>query len=551
MDYIIFLREEVRVNTFHLMVSVVFLLAIIHMMLTSFFHKKAHQLELKYDRLKHSGEKDKNSQSIMASILHLLGEIEAVFGIWAIVLAALMSYYFDWYTFVAYVNMLDYTEPLFKIVMMTIAATRPIIKMFEVLLWKVVRFFGSSINAWWLVILILAPLLGSLITEPGAMTVGAMLLADKFYVLNPSRKLKYVTLALLFTNVSIGSMLTSLSGMPILMVAGTWDWNTSFMMRTFGWKAVLAILLSTACYYFIVKKDLNELREPYEHLNYKRHIQHRFISHKELEESFVELEQIVDKRMGFTSELDAYSLILKENIKALALEKLTDEEIVVHDIENAIDEKFDDIKVEQYKRTVPGLLDEKHRPTYKDPHWDEREDKVPVWVISAHVLFLIWTVVNAHEPVLFLAGFMFFLGFYQVTSFYQNKLDLKPALLVAFFLAGLMVHGTLQRWWIEPLLANLKEFHLFGASIVLSAFKDNASIAYLSTLVSDFPMELKYAVFTGALTGGGLTIIANAPNAVGASILKKFFNTGISFGQLFKYALLPTIITSMVFYFLK
>ena len=186
-----------------------------------------------------------------------------------------------------------------------------------------------------------------------------------------------------------------------------------------------------------------------------------------------------------------------------------------------------------------------------DPNWDQREDSVPVWIMLVHLIFLLWTVVNAHEPVLFMAGFLFFLGFYQVTSFYQNRLDLKQPVLVAFFLAGLIVHGTLQGWWIAPLLGSLPKLGLNLTAIVLTAFNDNAAITYLSTLVPNFSDELKYAIVTGAITGGGLTLIANAPNPVGQSILKKYFKTGISSGMLFKYALLPTIITAVVFYLIQ
>lgn len=550
-NYSEIIKHRVNEEPFNVLATVIFFMAIIHTMLTSLFQKKAHYLEVHYHSMIKQGLKDKNSRSIPASLLHLLGEVEVVFGLWSVVLACAIAFYYDWGTFVHYVNSLHYTEPLFVIVVMNIASSRPVIKFFEILLGSVVKLFGNTLEAWWLTILILAPLLGSFITEPAAMTIGAFLLADKFYSLNPSNKLKYVTLALLFVNVSIGGVLTNFAAPPILMVAEVWNWDMAFMVMTFGWKAVLAIALSTTTYYLLLKKDLKQLKSAYDNYLYKRYIQKQFISKKELEESFEQLEQLVDKRVSFTSELDAYSVILQENIKELAKEKLTPEECELYDIENAIDEKFNGIKHEEMCRTVPGLLPEDKRPPYMDPNWDGREDLVPFWIIIVHLAFLIWTVVNAHEPVLFLAGFLFFLGFYQVTSFYQNRLDLKPPLLVAFFLAGLMIHGTLQGWWIAPLLGNLPELGLNLTAIVLTAFNDNAAITYLSTLVTDFPDELKYAIVTGAITGGGLTLIANAPNPVGLSILKKYFDNGISSGLLLKYALLPTIITAIVFYLIK
>lgn len=550
-NYFDIIAHRIDVEPFNVLATLIFFLAIAHTMLTSVFQKKAHHLESHYQKLVKQGLREKNSHSIPASLLHMFGEVEVVFGLWSVILGFAIAFHYDWLTFVHYVNSLHYTEPLFVIVIMTIASSRPIVKLFEFLLGSIVKLFGNTLDAWWLVILILAPLLGSFITEPAAMTIGAFLLADKFYNLNPSKRLQYITLALLFVNISIGGVLTNFAAPPVLMVAEAWDWSTSFMFFTFGIKSVLAISLSTATYYLLFRKDLAALKEAYSTYLYKRFIQKQFISRKELEENFTELEQIVDKRVAFSSELDAYSVILRENIKELAKEKLSKEECDKYDIENAIDEKFNGIKYEEMCRTIPGLLPEETRPTYVDPNWDQREDSVPAWIMVVHLGFLLWTVFNAHEPVLFLAGFLFYLGFYQASGFYQNRLDLKPALLVAFFLSGLMIHGTLQGWWIAPLLASLPELGLNLTAIVLTAFNDNAAITYLSTLVTDFPDELKYSIVTGAITGGGLTLIANAPNPVGQSILKKYFENGISSALLLKFALLPTIITAFVFYLLK
>ncbi len=544
-------KHRVEMDPFNLIGTLIFFLAIMHTMLTSLFHKKAHKLEQEYEEQIKQGLKDKNSYSIGASVMHLLGEVEVVFGIWAVLLAISIAFYYDWDTFVAYLDGLRYTEPLFVIVVMTIASSRPILKLFEIIMWWFVRMFGSTLEAWWLTILIVPAILGAFITGPAAMTIAALILADKFYSLNPSERLKYVTLALLFVNISIGGFLTNFASPPILMVADVWGWDMPFMLRTFGWKAILAIGISTFAYFILFKKDLADLKGAYDNYRYKRYIQHRFISKKELEESFEQLAQIVDKRVSFTNELDAYSLILRENIKELAEQKLTPEECKLYDIDNAIDEKFEGIKMEEMKRTIPGLLPPDDQPSYFDPNWDQREDRVPFWIIGTHLFFLIWTVVNAHEPVLFLSGFLFFLGFYQVTSFYQNRLDLKQALLVAFFLSGIMIHGTLQGWWIAPLLVSLPELGLNLTSIFLTAFNDNAAITYLSTLVTNFPDDLKYAIVAGALTGGGLTVIANSPNPIGQSILKRFFSTGISGGMLLKYALLPTVISALIFNILR
>ena len=536
---------------FNVIVTILFFLAITHSMLVSAIQKIAHKFEKNHQLLIEKGKRDKNSHSIGASLFHLISEVEVVFGLWSVALIICIAIYFNWDTAVYYVNSLHYTEPLFIIVIMCIASSRPIVKLFEVLLGKLVKLFGGTLEAWWICLLVLAPLLGSFITEPAAMTIGAMLLGDKFYSLNPSKKLKYVTLALLFVNVSIGGVLTNFAAPPVLMVASVWNWDTPFMFFHFGWKAILAIAISTTFYFIICKKDLRELKPAYQTHLYKRYIQKRFISKKELEDSFDQLEQLVDKNVAFTSELDAYSLILQENIKELAKEKLTPEECEKYDIENAITEKFNGIREEEFSRTIPGLLPKEKRPPFFDPNWDQRDASVPVWIMIVHLFFLLWTVLNAHEPVLFLAGFLFFLGFYQVTNDYQNRLDLKQPLLVAFFLAGLMIHGTLQSWWIGPLLQNMPELGLNITAIILTSFNDNASITYLSSLVPHFSDALKYAILTGAVTGGGLTVIANAPNPVGQSVLKKYFDSGISPVLLLKYAFMPTIITALIFYLFR
>jgi len=156
-------------------------------------------------------------------------------------------------------------------------------------------------------------------------------------------------------------------------------------------------------------------------------------------------------------------------------------------------------------------------------------------------------VLNNHFPALFLGGFLFYLAFTQATEHHQSELALRPALLVGFFLAGLVVHGGLQRWWIEPLLTRLSELPLFFGAVGLTAFNDNAAITYLASLVPGFSPEMKYAVVAGAVVGGGLTVIANAPNPAGQSILSQYFPDGVSPVRLLLGALIPTAIMAAVF----
>ena len=161
-----------------------------------------------------------------------------------------------------------------------------------------------------------------------------------------------------------------------------------------------------------------------------------------------------------------------------------------------------------------------------------------------------WTVVNAHYPVLFVGGFLFFIGFTRATAPYQTRLDIKTPLLVGFFLAGLVIHGGLQAWWIGPVLRSLSEDGLFWGATLLTAFNDNALITYLATLVPDLSETLKIAIVEGAVTGGGLTVIANAPNPAGQALLGRFFDDAVSPAKLFAAAAVPTLIAAAAFRFI-
>jgi hypothetical protein len=314
---------------------------------------------------------------------------------------------------------------------------------------------GGTPASWWIAILTAGPLLGSFITEPAAMTICALLLARQFYDLEPSTRLKYATLGVLFVNVSIGGTLTQFAAPPVLIVARQWGWDVPFMMVHFGWRAALATGLSTA----------------------------------------------------------VYSLLFRAELRGLASHP------AVAEIEQPIDE---------HTALLP----------------------VPGWVVVVHLAFMAWTVFTAHDPALFLGGFLFFLGFAKATAPYQSRIELGTPLLVGFFLAGLVIHGGLQGWWIAPVLGRLSELPLFAGAIVLTAFNDNALITFLATLVPHLDDAARLAVVQGAVVGGGLTVIANAPNPAGQALLGRFFKDGILPLGLLAAALLPTLISAAVFWLL-
>lgn len=453
------LRARVAAVPFNLVATIIFLLAICHTFLTAKFRHWAHVAEEKHalkvaERITVRTDSDEDGVpdevSFAGQILHFLGEVEAVFGIWVLVLIGAISYYYDWHTVLDYIgHEVKFTEPMFVVVIMAMAGTRPVLRSAEACLRTVAALGHGSVGAWWLAILIVAPLLGSFITEPAAMTIGALLLARQFYALKPSPRLAYATLGLLFVNISVGGTLTHFAAPPVLMVAEPWQWTTAFMFLHFGWKAALGIVLATTLYFFVFRRELRAL--------------------------------------------------------------------------------------ETKRNSIP-------------PSASGRNDApVPAWITFVQLGFMAFTVMVAHYPPLFIGGFLFFLAFSQATAHHQGKLELKSPLLVGFFLAGLVVHGGLQSWWIEPVLKRLDELPLFLGATILTAFNDNAAITYLATLVPGFTDALKYAVVAGAVTGGGLTVIANAPNPAGQSILQRYFPEGVSPLGLAVGALVPTAIMAACF----
>jgi hypothetical protein len=88
-----------------------------------------------------------------------------------------------------------------------------------------------------------------------------------------------------------------------------------------------------------------------------------------------------------------------------------------------------------------------------------------------------------------------------------------------------------------------------GITIALTGFNDNTAISYLASLIPNWGKVFEYAIFTGIIAGGGLTVIANAPNPAGYAILKHHFKEGINTFSLFIAAIVPTLILYAIFYF--
>jgi Putative Na+/H+ antiporter len=198
--------------------------------------------------------------------------------------------------------------------------------------------------------------------------------------------------------------------------------------------------------------------------------------------------------------------------------------------------------------TAVTWLLRKHLPQERGAPVVASGPPVPAWVIGIHLVFLAAVVAFAHHPVIFLGVFLMFLGFTQAYEEHQSPLILKEALLVGFFLAGLVVLGGLQQWWLQPIVSSLAPTALFFGALGLTAITDNAALTYLGSLIAGISDEAKYMLVAGAVAGGGLTVIANAPNPAGVALLKRGFeDESIGAGGLLLGALPPTAVAAAMF----
>jgi hypothetical protein len=178
-----------------------------------------------------------------------------------------------------------------------------------------------------------------------------------------------------------------------------------------------------------------------------------------------------------------------------------------------------------------------------DPPRPGHEDRVPPFVVVLHFGVLAAVVALAHHPVAFLGLFLLFLGFTQAYERYQTPLIIREALLVAFFLAGLVVLGGMQEWWLQPVVSGMSPRSLFIGATALTAVTDNAALTYLGSMIDGISDAAKYSLVAGAVAGGGLTVIANAPNPAGVALLRRGFeDESIGALELLAGALAPTLV---------
>jgi hypothetical protein len=384
--------------------TAIFAIAVLHTFATKAFEHLAH------------------AQPRHAGLWHLLGEVEAVFGFWALVLLLVLALLATPAASIDYLQAQKFTEPAFIFVVMVIAASRPVLDFAGAMLLWIARLLPLPPSlAYYVTVLTVGPLLGSFITEPAAMTLSAMLLRERYLSRHAPNGFKYATLGVLFVNVSIGGTLTPYAAPPVLMVAERWGWDIGFMLQHFGWKAAIACAVNAAAATWLYRSHLSRLP------------------------------------------------------------------------------------------TTSGALGRLEAP------WP---------VVLIHLGFLAAIVVASHNPLVFIGAFLFFLGYAEAYKRHQSRLILREGLMVGFFLAGLVVLGGMQGWWLQPLLSGMDSTVLYYGAMALTAITDNAALTYLGSLVEGMSEQTKYALVAGAVTGGGLTVIANAPNPAGFTILRGAFDEG-------------------------
>lgn len=418
-----------------------------------------------------------------AGLWHLLSEVEAVFGVWAFALLAIMALSVGVSDAVTYLDTRNFTEPAFVFAIMVVAASRPILQLVGSLVQVLSRLLPMRRElSVYFVTLSAVPLAGSFITEPAAMTLAALLLRDAYFSRPGQAGFKYLTIGVLFVNISIGGVLTAYAAPPVLMVAQTFGWDTAFMASHFGWRAVVAVLINASLLTVLCRT------------------------------------QLLNGEIG-TAAAPVASAAHQHEHSASAQAHAAPADAGHHGGHHAAD-----------------VAQADNRPA------------VPWTVIAIHLFFLVGIVLSAHHPVVFLGFLMLFIGYAGAYRRHQNPLLIREGLLVGFFLAGLVILGGLQKWWLQDLLAGLSPMVLFWGSTALTALTDNAALTYLGSLVEGTDAAWRYMLVAGAVTGGGLTVIANAPNPAGFAILKGAFPDGaISPLKLFLSALVPTLVAAGMF----
>ncbi len=424
--------------------TIIFSLAIFHTFLIPLFSKYAEKQKEKQFLFNPSWKKHFAYEQIFT----LLSKIEVIFCLWMIPLFLLFIYIEGWPVAMAYFNSRNYMFSLYICLLVLVIDSRPILFFTDRVLNLVALLSKGSPRLWWWILLTIPPMLSVFVKETGAMILASSLLLNKFYSYRPSKQFSYATLSLLFSNISLGGLLSLYSSRAFIMLSSHASWNNKFVFIHFSWKALIIILLSTTLYYFFFRKEFD----------------------------------LFPKDVG------------KYNAKIA---------------------------------------------------------NTPWWMVLIHVTIFIFVMGSKSQLFLIVLLFLIFLAFHKITFFYQNPLHLSQVALVGLFFTSLIIHGDLQEWWVNIMGEKLSSFGLMTGAFGLSSFLDNAMVNYLSLDIPSFTECSRYLAISGAMSSGSMTIMANLPNIMGYVILKPAFRDSISFLQLIKWSLIPSILSFLVFWLLK
>lgn len=445
------LVSRVKMSHMNLYATIIFACAVVHTFSYQMFLKFADTVKKQQKRFKLRD----SSVDIAKRILSLLGEVEIVFALWLVPLFAIFYYECGWHSLTDYLNNLayaqdKYSEPVFVMVVMCMAATRPVIYVAAKFVSLFAALGGKTVRAWWISIMCVGPILGSFITEPAAITICAILLFAPLFRLHAVDQIQVR------------------------------DYRAAFR---FG----------------VARRRVDAFfRAPDYHGR-----------------AFVGLGYAVHD-CALRVEVCACDFCVHVRLRVPFQARVVS-------LEN--------------NRIMRGAESSIEKPP-------------PNWIIGMHLLFLIAAVAVMHYLVLEMFLLLAFIAFVDITQRFQWEMKFRSPMLVAIFLGALVTHGSLQTWWLEPILERLDSGALFAGSVLLTSFNDNAAITYLASLVPSFVDETKYLIVAAAISGGGLTVIANAPNLVGLSVLKEEFRNGVSPKLLLEWSIVPTLLACAAFFYL-
>ena len=447
------LTARVRIEPFNALATGIFLVAILHTFMAPRFARLAHRVQQGRDERARA-----RSPSLRAEALHFLGEVEVVFGLWAVVLLAAIAAYTGWETAKHYLNdTVNYTEPLFVVVIMALASTRPVVGFAE----RALRPRGRRRR------------------RHAGRVVGD----------DPDHR---SAARLVHHRTGGDDDLRAAARAPVLRSA-----TQSHAPQVRDARAAVRQRLDRRHADAFRRAAGADGGAPVG------------VGHAVHAATL----RLARGRSRSSCRRWSYFVVFRRELQALAARPAG--------------------RRRGAARRGRGRA--------------RRCCRFRRGSTAVHVAFMAWTVVNAHYPALFVGGFLFFLGFARATAPTRARRAARRRCSSASSSPAWSSMAGCRAGGLRRCSASLSELPLFVGATVLTAFNDNALITYLATLVPEPRHELKLAVVQGAVTGGGLTVIANAPNPAGQALLGAFLRRRDLSARAARRGLVPTLIAVVIF----